>query len=67
MSLLWLLPLAITVAGLATVLFAVVQTAGEAERLRTELRTVAGLRPLLIEVQGSARALASTLAARRQS
>ena len=61
MSLLWIVPLSITAAGLVAVAVAAFRTAEEAGHLRTELVRVAGLGPAVAEVRASAHALRESL------
>ncbi|MDP9071049.1 MAG: hypothetical protein M3N68_07155 [Actinomycetota bacterium] len=61
MSLLWVVPLSVTAAGLVAVAVAASRAAEEAARLRAELGHLAGLRPAVADVRAGAQALRESL------
>ncbi len=61
MSLLWIVPLSITAAGLVAVAVAAFRTAEEADHLRAELVRVGRLGPAVAEVRAGAQALRESL------
>ena len=63
----WILPLVMTALGLVAVAFAARRAAEEAERLRTEVVTVAALRPEMADVVAGAAGLRDSLEALRRT
>lgn len=66
MNVLALLPAAVLFAGLVAVGALAARAADEANQLRAELRRLAQLRPLMVEVGDSGRRLQATLARRHR-